>query len=313
VPEVFAALFPSGSVTGAPKIRSMEIIHELEGQARGIYCGSIGCWKSKREAVFNVAIRTATLDLHSSTGVYPVGAGITWGSEVESEFQECKMKAKVLDTQETEFQLFESLLWDGEFYLLDRHLARLNRSAAYFDFPFDETHLRQELSRNLPEHSGKPWKIRMRLARNGAISIESQTVQSPGVQRVGIARKSVNSSSIFLYHKTTCRKVYDEAIEGWDGYDDMLLWNQDGELTESTRANVVVQIDGTKYTPPISCGLLGGTFREELLEQDELTERAIWIDELPSAEKIWCINSVRQWIEIDVDFSTNPTKDIEKK
>jgi len=302
IPEIFSALFPSGSVTGAPKIRSMEIIHELEDQSRGMYCGSIGCWKPNRRAVFNVAIRTATIDLCASTGVYPVGAGITWGSEVESEYKECQMKAEVLRGQKPEFQLFESLLWDDEFYLLDRHLRRLERAAAFFDFPFDEEAILRKLKMDIAEFDRQARKIRVLLDRYGNLTVESEPVQTPGVHRVGIAHQSIDETSVFLRYKTTSRKSYEEAKAGFETYDDVLLWNSKRELTESTRANVVVQIDGVKYTPPVDCGLLGGTFREELLERGEITERVLKIDELQVAEKIWCINSVRQWIDIEVEF-----------
>jgi para-aminobenzoate synthetase/4-amino-4-deoxychorismate lyase len=302
VPEIFAALFPSGSVTGAPKIRSMEIIHELESRPRGIYCGSIGCWKPERNAVFNVAIRTATVDLQSSTGVYPVGAGITWGSEVGSEYRECLMKAKVLDIRKPEFGLFESLLWDGNYFLLGRHLDRLKRSAAHFGFPYDRANLVRELENHVSEFENDPRKVRLVLTRHGDITVDSDLVFPFSANRVGIARQPVDNTAIYLFHKTTNREIYDEAKVDWDGYDDVLLWNQNGELTESTRANVVVQIDGVKYTPPISCGLLAGTFREELVESGQLIERVIQKEELTTAEKIWCINSVRKWIEIEIVF-----------
>jgi para-aminobenzoate synthetase/4-amino-4-deoxychorismate lyase len=299
IPEIFAALFPSGSVTGAPKIRTSEIIHELEHTPRGPYCGAVGYWSPNRNAVFNVAIRTAVLDIESEKLRYSVGAGITWDSSSDAEYAECLLKAEVVSQHRPSFELLESLLWDGDYFMLDRHLARLKSSADYFSYSFDEQHIRDALSQSVENARPTPLKVRLLLSRKGEITIDTAPIiDAPSPPRVQLALQPISSTNRFLYHKTTMRNVYTDALAAVDA-DDTILWNERGEITESTRANVVVRCDNTWYTPPVSSGLLAGTYREQLLEEGAIHEAVITKDDLESAQEIRLINSVRKWIPIN--------------
>jgi len=298
IPEIFSALFPSGSVTGAPKIRTMQIIQELEQQARGVYCGAIGWIAPGRHAQFNVAIRTMTVDTQSKRAIYPVGSGVTWDSGPAAEYDECLLKADVLTHSLPDFELLESLLWDGDYFLLEEHLQRLSNSATYFGMPLDLAEVRQRLRQSAGEPGPNPRKVRLVVTMQGAsrVSIEPALPLRP--QTVGLAASPIDSDDVFLYHKTTRRGVYAAALCGRPELDDVLLWNERGEITESTRANVVVALDGRRITPSVSCGLLAGVMRNHLLGAGEIEEGVVTKDDLARAESIWLINSVRRWIDV---------------
>lgn len=300
VPEVFAALFPSGSVTGAPKVRTMQIIRELETVPRGIYCGSMGWWSPKRKAEFNVAIRTVTINRNTGITSYPVGGGITWDSTAEGEFEECKTKAAVLECRRPEFDLLESIRWDGTYFLLEEHLQRLQASAHYFGFNFDRDVLEQILEENGREMASTydAYKVRLVLASNGALHLTNEPLTETKTFRVTWAEEPIRGNDVFLYHKTTHRDVYDRARASCPGYDDVLLWNTRGEVTESTIANIVVEKEGKFVTPPVSCGLLAGTFRGHLLATGKITEQVLYKKDLMNAKAVHLINSVRGWISV---------------
>ncbi len=299
VPEIFAALFPSGSVTGAPKVRTMEIIREFENGPRSVYCGAIGYWEPSGRARFNVAIRTATVDTESGTVEYPVGSGITWASAPDGEYEECLAKAAVLTAQRPEFSLLESIRYDGGYFMLERHLDRLAASARYFDIPIDMGALRADLDAAERDFPREPLKVRLLVNRNGRYRIESAPAPVSEPVRLGLARTPVNPTDIFLFHKTTHRAVYETARASRPDCDEVLLWNERGEMTESTTANVVVELDGRMATPPVSCGLLAGTFRAELLARGEITEVVVTVDDLARCSAIHLINSVRRWIPVE--------------
>ncbi len=292
VPEVMAALFPSGSVTGAPKVRTMEIIRDLELAPRGVYCGTVGWWAPDGHAEFNVAIRTVTVDRETGTARYHVGSGITWGSTADDEYAECRVKAALLTHRRPPFDLLESLLWDGEYFLLDRHLDRLEASAKYFGFPMDLQEMRAALSTEASAYGEGPVKVRLLVARDGGVHIESGPVMPRTAVRLGFAREPVDADDVFLYHKTTHREVYDEAKASRPDCDDVVLWNGDGEITESTAANVALRIDGVWLTPPVASGLLAGTMRAELLEAGTLRETVLTKDDMVRADQIRLVNSV---------------------
>jgi para-aminobenzoate synthetase/4-amino-4-deoxychorismate lyase len=307
VPEIMAALFPSGSVTGAPKIRATEIIRELEPYPRGIYCGTIGWWAPGGRAEFNVAIRTVTVDTQTGAARYHVGGGITHGSSPEKEYAECLAKAEVLTRPLPVFELLESLRWDGGYFLLREHLDRLAESAAYFDFAFSREAAETALNQYpLPAHgkadqAGRKapiLKVRLLLNRDGACRVESEFLKPSVPLRVGLAATPVDMDQVWLYHKTTCREIYRQALLSRSDCEDVILWNQRGELTESTRANVVLELDGRLCTPPVACGLLAGTFRRHLLETGALQEMVLHRDDLRRAHAIHLINSVRRWINV---------------
>ncbi len=296
--ELLEAVFPCGSITGAPKIRTMEIIKELEPFARGVYTGAIGLLKPGGDCVFNVAIRTLVLDSASDQVTYGVGGGITFDSTAEREYEECLLKSSFLGRRIPQFQLLESmLLADGEIFLLERHLARLRSSSEFFGFTLNVKAVNERLRELVTSHETGDWKLRLLSSKNGSLVCEVLPLDELNLPlRVSLAAKPIASTDPFLFHKTTNRTVYEDALRVLENSDDAILWNERGEVTESTFANVAVLIEGEWFTPPRESGLLAGTFREELLAQGKLHERVVRISELESAEQICLINSVRKWI-----------------
>jgi para-aminobenzoate synthetase/4-amino-4-deoxychorismate lyase len=310
--DILAALFPCASVTGAPKAASMGIIAELEDTPREIYTGAIGYLGPGRRAQFNVAIRTAWLDKATNVATYGIGGGIVWDSEPEAEFRECMSKARVLETEaeDRSFSLIETMLWtsDEGYSLIDEHLDRLRDSAEYFEFEFDRARILSDLAGLADRMHRRQHRVRLLLRRNGITHLEQTPLPDiPGkaAARITLAAEPVDIASPLLYHKTTRRDVYDRAIAGADGFDDVLLWNPDGFITETTIANVVVRIGRELYTPPVDCGLLAGTYRDWLLRSGQVRERAIHVSELDSVDELQLINSVRGFYpaELVKDFS----------
>ena len=300
VPEILRALFPCASVTGAPKSSSMATIAALEDSPREIYTGSIGYIAPSGRAQFNVAIRTAWVDRLSGTGTYGIGGGIVWDSNADDEFRECLAKAKVLrmSAADRDFRLLETLLWtdaDG-YFLVAEHLDRLQDSAEYFDFGFSRAGVADALSGLAESLDGPRQRVRLLVSRDGAVSLEHTPEPDTGSNapvRVRLAAGPIAVDDPFLYHKTTRRHVYEKARAAVTDCDEVLLWNPDGYVTETSIANVVVELDGRLYTPPVSCGLLGGTYRRRLLEEGAVEERRIHIDDLSAATKLTLVNSVR--------------------
>jgi para-aminobenzoate synthetase/4-amino-4-deoxychorismate lyase len=302
VSEIMAALFPCASITGAPKVRTSQIITELEPDRRGIYTGCIGFIAPNRSAQFNVAIRTAVVDRQSGQAEYGSGGGIVWDSASSDEYSEALLKARVLTEKFSEFSLLETLLWTPveEFFLLDRHLKRLADSASYFSYTVDIPKITKRLFEEASGFGRGPQRVRLLVDSGGDVDIQADpltTGETLQLVRVRLAAEPVNSTDVFLYHKTTRRQVYEAARQSRPDCDDVLLWNEHGELTESCIANVVVEIDGILYTPPVFSGLLAGTFRAWLLEQGRIRERVIQVGELKRCKKIFLINSVRRWQE----------------
>ncbi len=295
--DIFRALFPSASVTGAPKVRTMQIIRELESAPRGVYCGAMGIVGPGRSAEFSVGIRTVTVDRRVREATYHVGSGVTWDSAPHAEFEECKLKAAVLTHRRPAFDLLESLRWDNGYWLLDRHLQRMARSAAYFGFSFDEMRIRHALAR-FAGNLSTPSKVRLTVSRDGKILIDAAPLGETVPWQVALTSEPVDAADVFLYHKTTYRTVYDRAHALRPEADDVLLWNDRRELTESTRANIALRIGDEWFTPPVASGLLGGVFRGQLLEEGALRERVLTVSDLDTAEEIRLFNSVRGWITV---------------
>lgn len=300
VTDIFQALFPCASVTGAPKVSSMKIIADLETSARGIYTGAIGYMRSGRRAQFSVAIRTALIDKRAGSAVYGVGGGIVWDSDYDDEFQECLTKARVLDggRYRGSFELLETILWTPTtgYLLLEQHLRRMHASAGYFDFKFDRNSVEDALLSWLEDLVDEPHRIRLVLQQNGQFRISDSIVTTGRAEtetRVTLSTEPVDRNNPFLYHKTTRRDVYDEAVRAAPNGNDVLLWNSDRFITETSIANVMVEFDGEWYTPPVECGLLPGTYREWLLQKGEIKERKIHLDELSTRQELVLINSVR--------------------
>ena len=302
--DIMKALFPCASITGAPKAYTMNIISELENTPRGIYTGSIGFITPEKRAQFNVAIRTVVIDKTNSRAEYGVGGGIVWDSTDEGEYEECRIKTKVLTERQPDFSLLESILWMPEqgYFLLDYHLKRLLNSAEYFDYDVDIKQVELCLTEKVNDFPNRPQKIRLLISQKGEITCQFDNIigslKKDSVVRVILADKPINISSPFLYHKTTNRKVYNSFKEKFLDYDNVLLWNDKKEITELCTANVVIKIDGELYTPPVESGLLAGTFRQYLIEQGTITEKVIYLDDLKKAEELFLINSIRKWQRI---------------
>ncbi|HEY6802902.1 MAG TPA: aminodeoxychorismate synthase component I [Pyrinomonadaceae bacterium] len=295
--DLLCALFPCGSITGAPKIRTMEIIRNLEPFPRGPYTGTIGLLRSNGDCVFNVAIRTVVIDSETELATFGVGGGITIGSTAEGEYEECLVKAKFLEVEPQQFDLFESLLLeDGEYFLLDRHVERLKRSAEFFGFCFSDADVSETLATLRSAHSSGKWKVKIVLTKTGTLSTEISELGSRGetTLRIALAQSPVDSSDRLRFHKTTARDFYTFELAARPDCDDVIFYNERGEVTESTIANVVVKVNGQLVTPPRTAGLLAGTFRDRLIADGVLTERTITIAELQSADEVFLINSVRK-------------------
>ncbi|MFB9986614.1 aminodeoxychorismate synthase component I [Bacillus benzoevorans] len=299
--DLFKALFPCGSITGAPKISTMNIIADLETAPRGVYCGAIGYITPDQEAVFNVPIRTVVVD-QTGRAVYGVGGGITWDSTVEGEYHEILAKASLLEEERPEFHLLESILLEnGEFHLLEEHLNRLQSSAQYFAFPFHLEDINQTLQSISKQNKQGKFKIRFLLSQKGEIEIDAQMITPPKVPlKIILADEPLNKDNPFLYHKTTNRSIYSHFQKSHKDVFDILLWNEDGELTEFTNGNVVLEIDGVLWTPPISSGLLAGTFRESLIKEGTIHEKKLTTADLSKSTNIWFINSVRKWLKVQL-------------
>lgn len=301
--DLFAALFPCASVTGAPKVRTMEIIRDVESGPRGIYTGCMGYLSPGMEACFNVAIRTAHLDRERGTLEYGVGGGITWDSSAQSEYDECLVKAQVLSMRRPAFELLETMLWDGRsYYLLQRHLKRLADSAVYWGMCCDRKQIIARLEHESKSFGHKQMRVRLLVDEDGGIKVAAVPLSpvAEGLMRAHLAPGVVDSADPFLYHKTTQRTVYERAAAAVPSGEEALLVNERGELTEFCIGNLVVERGGRRYTPPVECGLLPGTLRAELLARGEIEERIMHIDDLNSADRIFLINSVRGYVPIEV-------------
>ena len=302
--QIFTALFPCASITGAPKVSTMKIIAELENTPRKIYTGTIGYIAPHRKAKFSVAIRTALIDRAQSRAEYGVGGGIVWDSTSTDEYSEALLKARVLTQQQQPFSLLETLLWEPEegFFLQEKHVRRMLDSAGYFDIPLMRENLEQYLEQ-ISAGFAVPQRVRVLLDQTGKLDFESQPFQLQENQQVlktSLAKKPVDSSNVFLFHKTTRREVYNAARQSYEDLDDVLLYNEKGELTEFTIGNLVVELQGKLFTPPISCGVLAGTFRAHLLETGQVIEKTIPVEQLSDCSKVFRVNSIRRWQSVKI-------------
>ncbi|MTJ50533.1 aminodeoxychorismate synthase component I [Dolichospermum sp. UHCC 0259] len=300
--DIMGALFPCASITGAPKARTMQIIQKLENTPRRIYTGCIGFINPQRQAQFNVAIRTVLIDKKNSQAEYGVGGGIVWDSVSSDEYQECQIKAQVLTLNQPDFSLLETILWqpDDGYFVLDYHLQRLQGSAIYFNFNIDINRLKKQLDELTKKFLNQAYKVRLLLDYYGKITYQTiplSPVNNQEFVKLGMCCTPIDSNNLFLYHKTTNRQVYETAKAAFPDCDDVLLWNERGEITETCIGNIVVELNGKFITPPVKCGLLAGTFRADLLEKAKIQEEIITVKMLKYINRIYIINSVQKWRE----------------
>ncbi|HEY3707544.1 MAG TPA: aminodeoxychorismate synthase component I [Terracidiphilus sp.] len=304
--DVVRALFPSGSVTGAPKIRAMQLLAELEVQPRGVYTGMIG-FLSAQEAVASVAIRTVEVEGRSAK--MGVGSGIVIDSDAREEYQECRLKSQFLTERTPHFELIETMLWRGAFPLLELHLDRLEDSADYFGFEFDRAEAQSRLmAAGTAMRDAEARKIRMLLSPDGSLTIGSELLPGPSAAplRVCIASERTDAADKFYFHKTTNRPLYRRALRAAQeaGFDDVLFLNLEGQVTESALGNVFLEKDGQLFTPPAACGLLAGVFRRHLMEtRGDVVERVLWPEDVKAADRVYLSNAVRGLRAVDFRFT----------
>jgi para-aminobenzoate synthetase / 4-amino-4-deoxychorismate lyase len=308
--SVMRGLFPAASITGAPKARTMEIIADIEGSARRIYTGTIGFVEPGGRSQFNVAIRTVLVDRANGEAEYGVGGGIVADSNRAEEWEESRIKAHVLTAQPPSFDLLETVLWkpgDG-YVLLGRHMKRLLQSSDYFAFRVDVLDVRDQLEQYATGLAPHPQRVRLVVSRNGSVQITATPHDvDAGFAALAMAARPINRTNPFLYHKTTNRGVYDDAIAGRPGFADVLLYNDLGEVTESTIANVVVEKQGVLLTPPIASGLLPGTLRGHLLDEGKIREEVITVKDIADGLPCYLLNSVRGFHPVTVAYKTVST------
>lgn len=301
--SIYRALFPCGSITGAPKVNTMRILASLESRPRGVYCGAIGYASPKQKAVFSVAIRTLVID--DGMARMGVGGGIVADSVAEEEWQECRLKARFLDPSAPEFELIETMLWQNGVALLRLHLERLAASARYFDFNFDEAEARQRIADAAQNTDPRrSYRLRLLLDRFGRCHVNAQPLEPlPAQRRIALSEDRVVSTDRFLRHKTTHRAVYERyrRLAAEMALSDFLFVNESGEVTEGTISNVFVECDGHLLTPPVSAGLLPGVFRQHLLEtHPNLREQTLTPSHLKSADGIFLCNALRGLYRVEL-------------
>jgi para-aminobenzoate synthetase/4-amino-4-deoxychorismate lyase len=295
--DVFTALFPCGSVTGAPKLQAMRHIRAQEPQPRGVYCGAVGVVRPGGDATFNVAIRTATV--RNGRWRCGFGSGITAGSTADGEWAEWRQKQVFLDRTREPFDILETLLLrDGQARHGALHLARMEQAARHFGYPWQLQRVADALAALAAEHGSGDWRVRLLLNEHGEVRAQAfEAASAPVEVLLQLAGGPFEEShSEFTRFKTTRRGHYEAMASGAPGVFDTLLWNEAGELTECTRGNVAVQLAGQWCTPSLSCGLLGGVERQRLIEDGRLVECAITLSDLAQAQGVAFLNSLRGWL-----------------
>jgi len=310
--DIFRALFPCGSITGAPKVRAMQLLAGLEERPRGVYTGAIGYFSQQR-TVFNVAIRT--LELDGDQGTMGVGSGIVIDSNAKGEYSECVLKAEFLTGSANRFpdnfSLVETMLWENGYPLIELHLDRLLDSAAYFGFNCERDAVKvalMEHARALP--SAQAHRVRLLVDRDGVPHITDAILAKSGeatkLARVSISRQRTDASDPMLFHKTTHRPLYSTALNEVvnAGFDDVLFMNQSDEVTEGAISNIFVEEGGRWLTPPVECGLLAGVYRRHLLETlPHAEECALHLEDLRRASAVYLCNAVRGLRKVEIDWN----------
>ena len=301
--EIFRTLFPAASITGAPKRAAMAHIERLENSPRGVYTGAIGYLAPDRQAQFSIAIRTIAVDKLTSDARYGAGGGIVWDSTGVQEYAEVLAKTKILGrvAAQAQIELFETLRWTpGEgFSRLERHLQRLRRSAEFFGIPISLASACNVLENTVAGDRDRGLRIRLSLDVQGEFRIECaelpEQMAPADAQPIRLAAEPIDSSDIYLRHKTSQRDAYEQATAAVPEGVEPILFNERGEITESSIANFVYRLGDDWFTPPVASGLLAGTLREELLESGKLTPRVLRLEELKSVQDLALVNGVRGW------------------
>jgi para-aminobenzoate synthetase/4-amino-4-deoxychorismate lyase len=286
--DILKALFPCGSVTGAPKIRAMEILRELEASPRGAYCGAIGHFAPDGTARFNVAIRTLTV--RGGEGELGIGGGVVQDSRGPSEYAECLLKAQFFEAARPPLELIETLRHENGFVRLAAHLARMENSARAFGLGFDRVAAREVLERTV---AGRRGPLRVRLTLNEA-GLHDATVHdlpaNPPHWTYKVSQERTNSRDLFLRHKTSWRELYENEVKRL-GADEVIFVNERGEITEGARSNIFIKHGDVLLTPPLTAGVLDGRLRAELIASGKAREAILTQDDLKG--EVWFGNSLR--------------------
>ena len=295
--DVFQALFPCGSITGAPKIATMEIIKKVEKQPRGVYCGAIGILVPQGPSIFNVAIRT--LQMEETKAIYGVGGGITWDSNWESEYEETKQKAAVLYRQNPKFDLISTgRIHQGKLLFLEEHIKRLQESSRYFDYPFNAekahnqaTALCQSLDLNTD------YRLKLSLKKDGELKFEHSqlTNLSDDFCQARLVEQRHPLDSPYTFFKTSYRPHLSIELH------EQIYYNHEGQLLETSIGNIVLKIEDQLYTPPVHLGLLNGIYRQSLIAENKLKEKVLTVKDLKQAQAIYGCNAVRGLYELKVE------------
>lgn len=318
--KIIKAIFPSGSVTGAPKIRSMQIIQELEKEERKVYTGAIGFFSPKKDAIFNVAIRTVLIDKNRNAEM-GIGSGVVADSVPEREFEECKLKANFLFRKLERFRLLETILYspftikikhyddfvlnidensfEEGFFLLSLHIKRLRESAKYFDFRYEEEKIISSLKNLRKKLNNHYYRVRLLLSKDGSLELQTQPLKDfefccKTPVKIKLSKILIDKDNLFLYHKTTNRRIYNKEYNNYArcGYFDVLFLNTDKQITETSRGNIFLKIDDKLFTPPIKSGVLSGVFREFILRQNPVIEKNLYLEDIAQAKEVYTSNSV---------------------
>lgn len=294
--DIFRSIFPCGSITGAPKIRSMQIISELEQGPRGIYTGAIGFISPQRSSTFNVAIRT--LVVRGDAVTMGVGGGIVADSDPQEEYRECLLKASFLTRTRQPFELIETLLWQRDYPLIALHLDRLQSSASYFNFAFDREAIAAQLCDLAKSFDANTrYRVRLLLDATGSISLASAAFPDGALPcRITVASERTSAADPFFRHKTTNREMYDRLHEAAQaaGFDEVIFMNDRDEVTEGAVSNIFIEQSGRWLTPPLASGVLPGVFRRHMLKtRPAAEERVLSIADLRSADAVYVCNALR--------------------
>lgn len=303
--QVFAALFPCGSITGAPKVRAMQAIKQLETTPRGIYCGALGLVRPDGaggiRATFNVPIRTVVLQgQHAYCGI---GSGITASAQAGAEWQEWRYKRTFVEQASMAFDLLETLaLEQGQWRHGHAHLARLHGAAQYFSYPWDATQVQQCLNDLAQTHPTGRWRVRVLLNAQGQASAQAFPLEpTPAKVQLQLASQHLpEADSPFVRYKTTRRGHYDAFAPTVAGIYDTILYNEAEQITECTRGNLAMLLDGEWVTPALDCGLLPGVGRAVALRDGRLREAVVRRQDVPRIQAWAFLNSLRGWIAADL-------------
>lgn len=301
--QILPALFPCGSITGAPKIRAMQIIDELEDVPRELYCGALGWLAPDRDFSLSVPIRTLMLEADGACRLN-VGSGIVADSEPAAEYRECTAKSRFAREPSAQLKLIETLLWDGScFPRIKGHLNRLRHSASALKFKIDLTEVDAQLNNLAALLTNAPARVRLQLSRDGRVEFESSALDPLPMQNFfALADWQLDPDDARLAHKTTARSFYNTALQGAlaEGLFDLVFCNRRGELAEGTRSNLFVEHNGQLLTPALRCGVLPGVLRGELIASGHAKESILHPEDLIAAERIWLGNALRGLVKVEL-------------